>query len=634
MATVRVPVEGRSSGKPIRRARGPHVLTFLFTFFQPVVFSLLGSLKESPMKAATKKHPYVPPNVTATTPAPPSPYPTNHPIDNIFIDALARACCCRRHACNPSAVAAVGQIYPRARQGNMYNYGRQARFLHQVSVVRRPSLRAPLSRDKCLNMLDYYAEDCSTQATWQSPERTHQFPHPLIFGPQPQEHLTPKPLPLLSKLPAEVSEPITSGSQPGERSAVDKLLSTLDDLNCTHHEAWAAYSALPSPGVAYITESARRRLLQRLATIQKKGKQAMLRYLSVVDEMKRLDIPLIESEWNSALAFAAHCFHRITAGGVEAALLMWKEMEQQAKVKSGNVTFNILFDMATKAGKFVLAEMILKEMEARDLHINRFARVGLIYYHGVKGDGGGVRRAYREFVQAGEIVDTVVMNCVIASLIRAGELSAAEHVYERMKRVLHEHTGRSIPHLDWREPRRLGRILNRAARQYKDQPAKLQQIQDEQFLAPSRHTFAIFVEHHATYTGELRRIATLLSEMQDMGIPISGRIFVKIFKGFTYHGGVRYTAWTKSRLENVWESLLDALNQGLNEGKPDKWMTVWAVRAFSTCCSYERTLEIWEELRTRWKPRAEELEQAQSILQSILNNAVEEVRRTARKLHG
>ncbi|KAL9125480.1 MAG: hypothetical protein Q9217_005322 [Psora testacea] len=622
---------GRSPVKPVRRPGGPEVLTFLFTCFQPVVLGLAGILKESPMKAATRKHPYVPPQTT-TAPSPPSPPPPPTNDDNIFIDGLIQACQCRQHAPTPSTVATVGQLYRRAQRRNIYNNGRQTRFLHRASTVHRPLLGAPLSHDECLSMVDYYTEDYSTQATWQNPDRTPP-PPPLIPFPKSTETLTLEPQPTLPSLPPEPPDDIDELSEPRECSAVDRLVSILDDPDCTHDEAWTAYSAVRSPGVAYLTEATRRRLLQRLATIQKKGKQPMFRYLSVVDDMKRLDIPLVESEWNSAIAFAAHCFERISAAGVQAALLLWKEMEQQAKVKSGNVTFNILFDIAAKAGKFVLAEMILKEMEVRGLHINRFARVGFIYYHGLKGDGGGVRRAYRDFVEAGEIVDTVVMNCVIASLIRAGELSAAEQVYERMKRVLRQHTGRRIPHLDWREPRTLGRILNRATRQYKYHPIKLQQIREEQFLAPSRHTFTIFVEHHATHTGELRCIATLLSEMQELGIPMTGRIFVKIFKGFKHHGGVRYTAWTKSHLESVWDSLLNALDQGLNEGKPDKWMTVWAVRAFATCCSHERTLQIWEELRTRWKARVEELEQVQAMLQNILTEAVGEVGKSPRKTY-
>ena len=40
----------------------------------------------------------------------------------------------------------------------------------------------------------------------------------------------------------------------------------------------------------------------------------------------------------------------------------------------------------------------------------------------------------RALVEAGEIVDTVVLNAMISALVKAHEASAAENIYERMKR--------------------------------------------------------------------------------------------------------------------------------------------------------------------------------------------------------
>jgi len=379
-----------------------------------------------------------------------------------------------------------------------------------------------------------------------------------------------------------------------------KLLEILDKDDCTHVAAFQAYSELRYPGVWYLSDDSIRLLFRRLSVVEKKNKDSMLRYLSVVDDMKSSGFDMTQAEWNSAIAFCGQCFARISADDVETALRTWKEMEEEAKVKGGHVTFNILFDMAAKSGKFVLAEMILKEMETRKLRINRYARVGLIFYHGLKADGDGIRRAYREFVEAGEIVDTVVMNCVIASFMRAGEPSAADQVYERMKRMLSKYTGQTIPLLRWKETRDLGRILNRAAREFKDQPERLQQLRNEQLLAPNLRTYAIFVEHHASRTGELRRISTLLTEMSHLGIPIHGRIFLKIFKGFAFHGGLRYTSWTTARLESVWDALLVAVEE--TDVKVMRWTVVWAVRAFERCAGRERMFEVWGELRRRWKP--------------------------------
>ncbi|KAL8996424.1 MAG: hypothetical protein Q9169_004072 [Polycauliona sp. 2 TL-2023] len=383
--------------------------------------------------------------------------------------------------------------------------------------------------------------------------------------------------------------------------AIDHFLHILEDQTTSHTQIYEAYRQLPSPGVRYMADDSRHLLLHRLSVIENRSKQAMLRYLRLVDDMKEASIPLILSEWNTAIAFAGRCFVQVNALQVETALRIWKEMEQEAGIKSGCVTFNILFDIAAKAGKYVLAEMILKEMNDRTIPYSRFSYIGFIYFHGLKGDGARVRKAYRDLVEAGQIVDTVVMNCVIASLIRAGELPAAEQVLARMKRLFHAKTGEYVPNRDWRYTRDLGRILNRASRTLRDRPKKLRQLQSEQCLAPNTRTFSIFIDYHVRFTGELRLITSLLAEMQDFKIPIHGQMYIKIFRGFALHGGVKYTSWTTQRLEAVWSSLLAAL-EAQDEGvELMKWMVVWVVRAFGRCCGKAKALQIWEVIRDKWK---------------------------------
>ena len=387
-----------------------------------------------------------------------------------------------------------------------------------------------------------------------------------------------------------------------EEYNVERLIGILNDEDSTQETVFQVYSELPFPGVAYLSDEVRRQLFRRISVVERKSAETMLRYLRVVDDMRAADISMIAVEWNSAIAFTGRCYAKVTATEVEHAIRTWKEMEQTAKVESGSVTFSILFDIATKAGKFVLAEMILKEMQARNLSLNRFARVGLIYYHGLRGDGDSVRNAYRSFVQAGEIVDTVVMNCVIASLLRAGEPSAAQQVYERMKDMYSSKTGSPVPVQDWKAVRELSRVLVRAARLYRNDPEGRQRVQSETCLAPNLHTYAIFIEYHVVKTGSLPSITALLEEMLFLGVPMHGRIFVKLFKGFAIHGGIRYTSWTRPRLDSVWVSLLAVLDESASPAVVvRKWMVVWAVKAFRKCYGRRRALEVWAELGARWK---------------------------------
>lgn len=592
----------------ITRGRSPHILDVLFplyAFAQPFVYALVGATFKKPLHQDYKKSKLNKPFNTLMPVA-------RHQMESFFVDALVQAASYRPHARLPSRNVSFTEptyTYHRTRRRHTHSTLRQTRRLHCSPMLAQPPPgEALVSREECIQMLDYYEFYGRSSST-------------LALGVTPEE-------PPIVKLDSPTKDPVTSHEQSSlqmlencaheERSAIQNLMVILRDENGRHEAIYEAYCALPSPRVSCLPYDICRLLLRRLSIIERKNKEAMLRYLSVVDDMKAADLPLKESEWNSAIAYAGRCFARVQATEVETALRMWKEMEQKAGVQSGKVTFNILFDVAAKAGKYVLAEMILKEMEVRKLKLNRYARVGFIYYHGLKGDGQGVRMAYRDFVESGGIIDTVVMNCVIASLIRAGELSAAEQVYERMKQMLSKKTGAVVPSMDWKATRELGRVLDKLARVHEADAERLQQIRNEQYLGPNLHTFAIFIDHHATETGELRRIAALLDEMQMLGVPMHGRIFLKIFKGFAHHGGVRYTSWTKARLEGVWNSLRSVLKQDLQDVHVMKWMVVWAIRAFQKCCGRQRTLEIWEELKTMWEPDVRELETVEHILGKVL----------------
>lgn len=490
-----------------------------------------------------------------------------------------------------------------------------------------------MSREEYRRMVDYYREPNTTHALGVLREpSTLALPLPSL------ESNEISPVKLEGDGFGEVNGDTASGAamesadvddhvnfQKGNHSkdlvdAIESLRRALSDKEAPHEDVLEAYSALPFPGVTCLKRSMQRTLLNRLSIVEIKSQKSMMRFLSVIDDMKAANLPIAEAEWNSAIAFTGRCFTRVTAVEVESALRLWKEMELEAGVQSGKVTFSILFDIATKAGKFVLAEMILQEMANRRLPLSRFAQTGLIYYHGLRGDGQGVRKAYHALVDAGHIVDIVVMDCVVASLLRAGETPAAEQVYERMKQIFARKTGAEDPLPNWRGTREIGRVLETAALMFKKDPPKHQQIQDEQWLAPGLRTFTTLIGHHIAVTGELRRVTRLLDDMQSLGIPVHGRIFLRIFKGFALNGGIRYTSWTKARLESVWNALTIALDDRVPDVQLQKWMVVWIMRAFAKCCGRARALEIWAEIKTRWKPDNAENDTVHHILREILDS--------------
>lgn len=194
------------------------------------------------------------------------------------------------------------------------------------------------------------------------------------------------------------------------------------------------YLKLPEPRITYLHFKIRRKLLKVMGR-EEKDRKSMLRYFAIVADVQQAGLRLRMAEWNAATSFAARWVGHSKDKEAKAALQIWKQMETDAGLKGNAVTFNILFDVASKAGNFVLADMLYQEMEKRNLPWNRYHHVSLIHFFGLKKDSDGIRAAYKEMVEAGELIDTVVLNCVIAGFLRCGEEDSAERVYERMKKA-------------------------------------------------------------------------------------------------------------------------------------------------------------------------------------------------------
>lgn len=410
-----------------------------------------------------------------------------------------------------------------------------------------------------------------------------------------------------------------------------KLNRLLDDTFVPHNVLFDAYRALPSPRVAYLTDDTIRGLFRHFQVVERKNETTMSRYFCLLDDMTASDIPLKRSDWNSAIAFAGRWVRNVTEQQVENAIQIWLRMEREAHFGADNVTFNILFDIATKAGKFALAELILKEMDDRDMEKNRFFRVGKIYYHGCKLDGEGVRQSYRELVDAGDFVDTAVLNCVVASLIRAGEISAAEQIFARMKRMDARKKGARRAPRGWRGQRDLARLLEKAAQQLRSNPEGRTPIQDATPVTPNLITYRSLIRHHALESGNIDRVTELIRELQEFGHKMHGSIFWLVFMGFSEHGGVRYSSWTKSRLDKWWMVFLGQLEEyrEINETENDvadedrgtyldKGIVIAVLKAYDSCTEKHSVLQVWEEIQERWKPSERDREAVNETLVSML----------------
>jgi pentatricopeptide repeat protein len=379
------------------------------------------------------------------------------------------------------------------------------------------------------------------------------------------------------------------------------------------------YLQLPEPRMLHLTWQWRNRLLKVMGTPPRRNSESMLRYFALVADVKNAGLTLRLAHWNYALAFATKYSARVTSTEMDTALRLWKEMERSANVKGNEVTFNILFDVASKAGNFVLADMIYKEMETRGFEFNRYHHVSLIHYFGLRLDSNGIRAAYKDMVEAGEMIDTVVLNCVISGLLRCGEESAAEMTYERMKSG-HE-MAPNIPGRDYGMGRVVTKVLMMFTRIGRKHPELQKPLQKQMQLSPNLHTYKLFVEHYSVKIGDLAKVAQYLDEMKFLKIPIHATIFLSLFKGFYSHGGFTSSEWSEQRLEGVLNAMYQARDESIRGFTIDRWLVIWALRATKKCCSDETVVQVYDEMAKRWDIPLDRQPFIQSLLQSILDGA-------------
>ncbi|PGH36311.1 hypothetical protein GX50_00816 [[Emmonsia] crescens] len=359
-----------------------------------------------------------------------------------------------------------------------------------------------------------------------------------------------------------------------EIHGVQRLVDLLNDERSSNQQIFRAYKELPSPGVLYLSARSRRLLLHRFASPPRRLRIHAERYLKLIDDMAEASLYISPSLWTAAIHLAGKSYTSVKKPDLRSSLGMWRRMEHEGSVPSSSIAFNILYDVAIKARQWKVADKIIEEMKARGLELSRFGRVAHIFSYGLRGDAEGVRKAYHEFIQLGEVVDTVVLNCVMVSLLRCGEQHVAEKMYERMKDMyltlkaqhpeLLSSTVYPSPSDNYaayrKATKRLGRVLGMTTFLRDKLPEHHRALQRAMPLTPDGKTFHIFLWHHANVTGDLARVMALLEDMKvTFAIPPQGMIYIFLFHGFAAHGGKEGTQWTYKRLKGVWEHFLRAL---------------------------------------------------------------------------
>lgn len=597
--------------------------------------------------------------------------PSLRSIEERFISALVRAGECQRY--KKSSSYGLRQTLPQMPLSPHTSKPLSSR--RQFSITFRPRSQATavaaydVSKQELDGLIDQYVD----------------YSHDVQEGTSKRLHR------LVNNSPPSTLEPVVE--RPKNDAAtleiLEKLRHQLTDPETPHDDIWQTYQDLPLPRAPRLQDKDLRRLFHHLSVVEYKSSISMSRYLSLVEDTRTAGIPLTAAQWTSAISFAGRFVKTITSTEVESAMQLWRQMEQQSGMQATSVTFNVLFDIATKARKFVLADMIMKEMQARHLPVTRFLRTSLIESCGLRGDGDGVRRAYKELVDADEIVDSVIITCVVKALLNCGEAVAAEQVFARAKRLHLDKTGAQLPPQDWRRRREIGRMLDAATRPREQIFSLRAQAEASAPLAPQLSTYKALIFHYAIEAGDLDRITELIYEMSYWGIPVHGSLYMYIFNGFARHGGVLYTAWSRRRLEQTWRSLVQGVEyeggawngastqrdtttpststpDHLDASKPTRQhtptttdlttiessasprppaphtpniyptvrLTLLILRAFLKIAGPERTYDIWAEAQARWHIPDEDARDIEERLEAMMPDRDQSGRTERESLEG
>ncbi|KAJ0420720.1 hypothetical protein BJY00DRAFT_283402 [Aspergillus carlsbadensis] len=359
--------------------------------------------------------------------------------------------------------------------------------------------------------------------------------------------------------------------------SVRNLLEAMWDKRKSNHHVFTLYREVPSPGVAHLSKRSRGALLRRFAEPPDRRWVDARRYLALIEDMLTAGLPISRSLWTSAIHLAGRATGKVNKQDLVRAIGIWHQMEHIGRVESDEVVFGVLFDIATKSGQYTVADRILEEMESRKLQFGRAGKISKLFYYGLLQDPVAIRREFDEYVESGEIVDTTVINCLIASFLNAGEKRTAVQLYQRLLATastthLSSHTDRASWHVSGpsltpelvpyrRRNKKLGRVLQMSASLKDSSPRHHRALQRALLVAPDTRTFHIFLKHHAHRSGTLDAFMSIVSDMEGIyRVPPRGMIYLLLFDGFA-HNGRSKRGWSAEKLRTVWTTYLRALHE-------------------------------------------------------------------------
>ncbi|KUL84501.1 hypothetical protein ZTR_06204 [Talaromyces verruculosus] len=345
------------------------------------------------------------------------------------------------------------------------------------------------------------------------------------------------------------------------------LLPAIEDHTKSNQYVFSLYKRLPSPGISILSVEERAQLLHRFAHPQDRRRSNARYFLSLFNDMIEAGFKLSKSLCTSAIYFTGHKVPRLEKRDLMDAIAIWHRMESTYGLEADDVVFELLYRIATLSGHFAVADRLYQEMKKRGIRLSRRGHVTMLHSYGFRGDVAGIHKTFEELVSSGEVVDTTVLNCLISSLLNAGDLDTAQNIYSRMMqdsakslaKAMTAHTKAVLlPSTSTDFAVRRSRSQNLCAI-FEDylEIRKKQGNQDVPDLyvpvVPNVRTFAILFRYHCLSTGDMTAVSQLLDDMENFfESPPKVIIYYFLFRGFGIHTSAK--GWTEKLLLGAWDA--------------------------------------------------------------------------------
>ncbi|KAK9249308.1 hypothetical protein V1506DRAFT_525546 [Lipomyces tetrasporus] len=344
---------------------------------------------------------------------------------------------------------------------------------------------------------------------------------------------------------------------------------------------FAQYMQMPEPRPLHIRAEHLEFLLSNYAAAVKNDEIYLEHYSTVLNDLKAVGLPVSYRENVVELSLVCHCAQKHNrASVVTRTFNKFREMEIQGIIACEASAFNVLMTAVIAANDFGAMAAIVEEMRLRRIAPDRFTYVNLMTYYSKLGNKRALQVLYEKFIQSEQIADIVVLEAMIAALVRCRDIAGAESL-TRFIEMRAAEEGWTSPRLSKKQLRFSAGNLKRLARnrlrhrlQFRDD--EIPDPEDTVAIAPRDTTYHPLLSYYASI-GDYESLVETINRMDGFSLS-RRRAYILFLKGFYIHGGYPGSEWTLARLENLLETLL-------RDKEEDKLlvrqMTVWALRAYA-----------------------------------------------------